>query len=161
VPKCYSVVMSVLVVALAACSDSGRSLDEQTQELVVREIVERLDQYAADLTSKNLDAMLSFWSDSSDFVFAGDGVVLGGFEDWVPITTNDNDQTERWIHWTWSNVHILPLARNAASATLEFDYEKVLVTGETTRGYGSWTYVMQRTESGWQVFHGNGHHIVR
>ena len=161
VPKSNIVFISVFLVWISACGDSEFVMDEETRELVVTEVTERLDRYAADVTSKDLEAMLSFWSDSSEFVFAGDGVVLGGFEDWIPITTNDNEQTDKWIHWTWSNVHILPLSRDAASATLEFDYQKVLLTGETARGYGSWTYVMKRTGSGWQVLHGNGHHIAR
>ena len=157
-----SFLAALSLVFLGGCSPGEWSpLDETTQELVVSEVMERLDQYASDVTSKNLGAILSFWSDSGDFVFAGDGVVFGGFEDWAAVAKDDNDQTDTWNHWRWSEVNILPLSRHVASVTLEFDYEKVLLTGETARGSGSWTYVMARTDSGWQVLHGNGHHIAR
>lgn len=125
------------------------------------EVRDRLDKYAAANTKKDLDAILSFWSDSDDFVFAGDGTILGGFDRWAAVARNDVDQTDRWNYWNWENMHILPLSRDAASVTLEFEYEKVVVQVETVRGYGSWTYVMKRTETGWQVYQANGHHIAR
>jgi hypothetical protein len=36
-----------------------------------------------------------------------------------------------------------------------------LVKGGTVQGTGYWTCVMKRTGDGWQVYHGNGHHIAR
>jgi len=151
----------VLCGLLGCASPAPTQLDEAQRQLVIREVQQRLDQYAAAVTGKELDAILSFWSDSDDFVFAGDGSILGGFNQWAALAKQDNEQAERWVYWNWRNVHILPLSRDAASATLEFEYEKVLLQGDTVQGHGSWTYVMKRTDAGWQVYQGNGHHIAR
>jgi len=158
----HGVAASVLTGALLGCAaPPPPQMDEAQRQLVEGEVRERLDQYATAVTAKNLDAILSFWSDSDDFVFAGDGSILGGFDEWAAIATQDNERTDRWISWKWKHVQILPLSRDAASVTLEFEYEKVLVEGDTVGGSGSWTYVMKRTDAGWQVYHGNGHHIAR
>ena len=89
------------------------------------------------------------------------GVARSGYYEWATVARQHNEQVDHWIHWTWNNVHVLPLSRNSASATLEFTYEKVLLSGENVKGYGSWTYVFRLTADGWNVFHSNGHHPVR
>ena len=147
---------------VAACGTSEKSsFDESQQQAVALEIHQRLDEYSDAVTRRDLDAILSFWSDSGELVFAGDGAILGGYDEWATIARRDNEHVDHWIHWTWNNVHVLPLSRNSASATLEFNYEKVLLSGENVKGYGSWTYVFRRTPDGWKVFHSNGHHPVR
>ena len=144
---------------LVGCSAAEASFGEVQRDQVVAEVQQRLDDYATAVTSRDIDAILSFWSDS--LVFAGDGSILGGYEEWAPIARQDNELAQEWIHWTWGNVHILPLSPDAASATLEFEYEKILVAGDTVTGYGSWTYVFKKGPDGWQVHHANGHHPVR
>jgi len=152
------VAASCLLLA-CACSPSARDFDSDAHAAVTSQIQERLDDYAASVTAKDLDGILSFWSDS--LVFAGDGEILGGYEAWAPIPMEDNETADHWIHWTWDEVHMLPLSPEADAATVEFSYQKVLVTGDTVGGYGSWTYVLKRGPRGWQVYHGNGHHLVR
>ena len=43
---------------------------------------------------KDREAILSFWSESEDFVFAGDGRILGGFKAWSEQATRDINETE-------------------------------------------------------------------
>jgi len=50
---------------------------------VEAEIRQRLTDYAAAVTSKDLAGILRLWSDS--VIFAEDGTILGGFEAWAPI----------------------------------------------------------------------------
>ena len=157
----------LLVVALSAtfitrCDRQDRSqVTDQQRDRIVAEVQQRLDQYAAAVTRKDVEAMLSFWSDSDDFVFAGDGSILGGFDAWAPVTRRDNDETQRWLYWNWRNVHILPLSLDAASATVEFEYSKISLQGNTVSGKGAWTYVLRRDVEGWKVVQSNGTHLQR
>jgi len=155
------VAIAALIVVVACGRSSPTRFDAADQQAVIQEVRQRLNEYSNAVTSKDIDAMLGFWSNSDDFVFAGDGAILGGYDQWSSLTRQDNEQTDHWVHWTWKNVHILPLSRNAASATLEFTYEKILTGGETIEGYGSWTYVFRHTGKEWKVIHANGHHPVR
>ena len=153
-------ILPMLVVGVAlGCAPPPPTFGAAQRAQVASEIRLRLDQYAAAVTAKDLDGILSFWSDS--LVFAGDGAILGGYDEWAPIARQDNETTDRWIHWTWDNVHILPLSPEAGSATVEVTYQKILLTGDTVNGSGSWTFVLRREPEGWQVVHGNGHHLVR
>jgi ketosteroid isomerase-like protein len=145
--------------ATQSCKSPSAEITPAQKAEVVSEIQQRLDDYATAVTSKDLKGQLSFWSDS--LVFAGDGIILGGLNEWAPIMQQNNDAADRWVHWTWDNVHILPLSRNAGSATVEFTYQKILVSGDTVNGFGSWTYVLKRNSEGWQVYQSNGHHLVR
>jgi ketosteroid isomerase-like protein len=157
-PELRFLTTALFGLALCGCSAAESGFDQAQRELVVAEVQQRLDDYATAVTSRDIDAILSFWSDS--LVFAGGGSILGGYEEWAPIARQDNELAQQWMHWTWDNVHILPLSPDAASATLEFEYEKILAAGDTVTGYGSWTYVLKKGPDGWQVHHGNGHHPV-
>lgn len=67
------------------------------------EVQRTLDDYANAVKRKDLTAMLSFWSDSEDFVLAGDGTILGGYDQWAEVTTQDNDEAAQWLQWQWDN----------------------------------------------------------
>ena len=77
-----------------------------------------LDDYREAILSRDYDAMLSFWSDSEEFVFAGDGRILGGSDAWKAEMARHYESTSRWEQWDWQSVHIVPLSESAASVRL-------------------------------------------
>jgi hypothetical protein len=74
------------------------------------------------MLSRDYVAMLRFWSNADDFVFAGDGRVLGGIKTWTAETTKHYQSTQAWEQWDRQSIHTLPLAETAASSTLEFRF---------------------------------------
>ena len=115
---------------------AGQAPSESDAEAIRGEIREVLDRYREAMLSRDYDAMLSFWSESPDFVFAGDGRILGGFEVWKAETTRHDGQTRSWEQRDWQSVHIGPLSKTAASATLEFRFRWVDSDGRTRNGRG-------------------------
>jgi ketosteroid isomerase-like protein len=123
------------------------------------EVRQALDRYREAMLSRDYETMISFWSDSPDFVFAGDGRILGGIEAWKAETTRHYKQTQSWVQWDWQSVHIVALSETAASATLEFRFRWVDVGGQTRNTRGAWTYVFLKSDGVWKVVHTNGTHV--
>jgi len=132
---------------------------ESWHEKVKIEIQQTLDDYRKAMLNQDFDSMLSFWSDSDKFVFAGDGRALGGSDAWKREMTRHYKNTQKWEQWDWQSVNILPLCESAASATLEFRFRWVDLKGETQNSRGAWTYIFQKSENGWKVIQTNGTHI--
>ncbi len=123
---------------------------------IEREIRQTVEAYVEAVKSKDLADTLSFWSNSEDFVHAGDGRIFGGYQEWSTwLRNNVNDE---WLYWNNTEIHIVALSRSAASYTTNFEYAWVR-DGETHEIQGSWTYVFRKSDSGWQVVHSNGAHI--
>ena len=100
--------------------------------------------------------MYKFWSDSEDFIFAGDGRILGGYKEWTDDMSQFTEITNRFPYWENKNIKIEVLSRNAASYTMEFDNGRIGVTGDTLHTKGAWTYVFRRDKGDWRVIQTNG-----
>jgi ketosteroid isomerase-like protein len=137
--------------------EQGLSPDDR--ERIVREINRTLDDYKDAVMRKELSAVKGFWSDADDFVFAGDGTILGGSREWYDKLDWYDQDTDKWNSWEWRNVHVEPLAMDAASATLEFENSRTTRAGETVRIKGAWTYVFKKYDGKWRVIQTNGTHV--
>ena len=156
--RALAVCLLLAVVVVGCVASEPDEMSPAERQAVAAEIRERLDEYAEAVTNQDINAMLSFWSDSEDFLFAGDGVILGGYEEWAPLTTKHNAETKRWLRWNWHNVHVVVLSQNAASATVALDYSKISTDGDTVSADGSWTYVFKKYDGDWKVIQTNGSH---
>jgi ketosteroid isomerase-like protein len=137
----------------------GQESSEGWRQAVRDEIEVALDGYRDAILSRDFDAMLAFWSESDQFVFAGDGRILGGSDAWEAEMTRHYDGTLSWEQWDWQSVHILPLSESAASATLEFRFRWVDVDGAMHNSRGAWTYVFLKSNGARKVVHTNGTHV--
>ena len=52
------------------------------KEEITAEIIEVVDKYIEAVTSNDLEKTLAFWSDSDEFIHAGDGSIIGGYAEW-------------------------------------------------------------------------------
>jgi ketosteroid isomerase-like protein len=148
-----------LAASLAAGAVNSQILSSEQSQSIQLEIQRILDGYREAMLSRDYDAMIALWSDSQDFVFAGDGRILGGIDAWIRQTTRDYEETQSWEIWDWQNVQILVLSDGAASATLEFRYRWVDAEGVTQNSRGAWTYVFRKEGDQWKVVHTNGTHV--
>ena len=109
---------------------------------------------------KDLNAVKAFWSDAAEFVFAGDGSILGGSKIWYEKLEWYHQDTAKWNSWEWRKLHVEPLASDAASATVEFENSRNKSTGGTVMVRGAWTYVFKKYGDKWRVIQPNGTHIT-
>lgn len=138
----------------------AQTASEPWRQLVTAEIRRVLEDYRTAMLSRNYEAMLTFWSDADEFVFAGDGRILGGFQAWKAETTRHYEDTRHWEQWEWQNIHVLPISEYAASATMEFRLRWVDIRGRTHNMRGAWTYVFMKMAGKWKVVHTNGTHVA-
>jgi ketosteroid isomerase-like protein len=129
------------------------------QVKVKGEVSQVLDNYREAMLNRDYDEMISFWSNSVDFVMGSEGRIIGGYEEWIAGTTRHYENTQKFEQWDWRNIHILPLSDAAATVTLELEFKSILLTGEIYHAIGSWTYVFREEGESWKVVHSNGHHI--
>ena len=165
------VIMSMAVLLVTGCSqpvaDSEESamtqaeagtLSAEEAAQIEREIRQTVDEYVEAVKAKDIPAALSFWSNTADFVHAGDGKIFGGYEEWSSYVANSLEAVDEYLYWNNSDIHVVVLARNAAAYTMNFEVATV-TDGEKNEISGSWTYVFRKSESGWQVIQSNGAHV--
>ncbi len=133
-------------------------LTKQEAETIENEIGARVDQYIEAVKALDSSAMLDFWSESPDFVYAGDGRVLGGSDKWKARMLDFVRTTSRTLYWNNENIHIKALSANAASYTMDFKVGFVNRQGDTIHNEGAWTYVFEKTGGRWKVIQTNGTH---
>ena len=129
------------------------------RDLVVHEINEILDSYTTSVASWDRDAIDRFWGDYEGFVFAGDGMILGGHSEWAAALDQYEKQVGRWLMFEYRNTHIEALSADTATATTEFEHSRITVEGDTVNVRGAWTYVFKKSDGNWHVVHTNGTHV--
>ncbi|MBC2839861.1 nuclear transport factor 2 family protein [Robiginitalea sp. SC105] len=152
-------IFSVLLLLVCSYTALSQTLKPKWEFNVVNDVKHELEKYREAMLTRNYKAMIGFWSNSGDFVMGSDGQIIGGYEDWIAITTGHYQNTKRVEQWDWENVHILPLSELAATVTLEFEFKMVDLNNEIYHAIGSWTYVFRKEDMNWKVIHSNGHHI--
>lgn len=152
-------VFSVLLFLSNAQEVSSQTANSKWKLEVKNEINHVLENYRIAMLTRDYDAMISFWSNSADFVMGSDGHIIGGYEDWIAETTRHYENSIKIKQWDWENVHILPLSDSAATVTLEFEFKSVDLNSDIYHAIGSWTYVFKKEDENWKVIHSNGHHI--
>ena len=151
--------IGALILLTVAPNFSRAQLADSSHEEIIEQVRDALDSYRDAMLSRDYDAMVAFWSHTEDFLMAGDGHIIGGIDEWITTTTGHYDATSEWRVWDWEKVHILPLAENAAVATVEFRFRWIDKEAGEQNSRGSWTYVFRRENIGWKVVHSNGKHV--
>jgi len=113
-------------------SSRSEELSEEEKEQIELEILQTVEDYVEEVKSRDLEGILSFWSDSEDFIHAGDGSIFGGYEkwsNWIRMGIK-NDVVDEYLYWNNTDIHVIVLARNAAAYIMNFD-NAFIENGET------------------------------
>ena len=140
-------------------SDEGNQLTAAERGKVVLEITEILDAYTTSVASWDRSAIDRFWGDYAGFVFAGDGMILGGHSEWAETLDQYEKQVDRWLKFEYKNTHIEALSSDTATVTTEFEHSRITIEGDTVNIRGAWTYVFKKLDGKWNVVHANGTHV--
>lgn len=148
-----------LLIVLQSCSNSDNiSNDEQTN--ITKEIQGRLDGYSEAVKRKDSDWIQNFWSDEKDFVLASDGKIETNYDSVMTKEYRDAFKTiQEMTYLNFSNGHALVLSKNAVSYATNFDWQAIMVSGDTVKASGSWLYLFKKSDGQWKVVHSAGTHI--
>jgi len=153
----------LLILALTTISCVNQELQNQTvitqekKERIKTEIMNAVNNYNKAITSNDIDKMLAFWSDSEEFIHAGDGIVVGGYEEWTNWMREWFNPDRIWLYWKGSNVNTVVLSNEAAVYTYNFE-DAYVDELDTTRVEGAWTFVFRKENKEWKVIASNGTH---
>jgi ketosteroid isomerase-like protein len=148
------------ILLLWSCSASAPARLTDADRAEVRAAVqERMDGYLDAVRRQDLDWMLGFWADTDEFVFAGDGSLIAGYDGFGTQLRAASAATAAVLDLSASNEHLFVLARDVAALSLEFEGTMVTVAGDTVRSRGAWTYVFKQFGDGWKVVHSAGTHV--
>ncbi len=152
---------SILVLTTMSCVNQERTnkteLTLEEKEKIKNEIISAVDNYNDAITSNDLNKMLDFWSNSKEFIHAGDGIVVGGYEEWTNWMREWFSSDRKWLYWEGSNVNTVVLSDEAAVYT--YNFKDAYVDGiDTTKVEGAWTFVFRKENSKWRVIASNGSH---
>ena len=95
-------------------------LSKEVKEQIELEVRQRVDDYFEDVQSKDIKGMLSFWSNSEDFIHAGDGSIFGNYDKWSNwlLDRYNKGTVEKWLYWKNSDIHVIVLSKDAAAYTI-------------------------------------------
>lgn len=163
--KFYLAICSLFLVAMIiGCKNENPIqsdvLTPKEKEQIELEVRQRVDDYFEDVQSRDIKGTLSFWSNSEDFIHAGDGSIFGNYDKWSNwlLDRYKKGTVEKYLYWENSDIHVIVLSKDVAAYTMNFK-NAFIENGETRKVTGSWTYVMRKSELGWQVVVSNGTHI--
>ncbi|MCK5483493.1 MAG: nuclear transport factor 2 family protein [Gemmatimonadetes bacterium] len=152
-------VLTLLIFGLGCQGDRDDEMTAEVREEVVEEISGLMEAYGDAVATWDADAIDHFWGDFGGFVFAGDGVILGGHSEWSETLRQYEEQVDRWLRFEYHNMHVEALSKDAATATTEFETSRITIDGDTVNVRGAWTYVFRRSNGDWDVVHTNGTHV--
>lgn len=87
--------------------------------------------------------MKDFFANVDGFVFAGDGSLVAGWDNYVPPNIQGTTNTERVNYIRQQEPHVFVLSRNAASYAMKYSWSMTMKTDDTISAAGSWMYVLK------------------
>jgi len=153
------VIVCIFLLLTSCRTDNSQELSKQDISKIKKEIINRVDQYFEAVKVLDIEEMVKYWSDSEDFIIAGDGKIIGGYKEWTDQQRAFASITDHYIFWENKNINVEVLSRNAACYTMEFNNGRISTSGDTLNTKGAWTYVFKKYNGDWKVIQTNGAHI--
>lgn len=148
-----------LLIVFQSCI-TGDNISDNERTTITKEIQDRLDGYSEAVRRKDSDWIQDFWSDEKDFVLASDGKIETNYDSVMTREYRDAFKTiQEMTYLNFSNGHALVLSKNAVSYATNFDWQAIMVTGDTVKASGSWLYLFKKSDGKWKVVHSAGTHI--
>ena len=157
--KIISTIGICMLVAQGCGSDTNDVMSEKEKLVVEKAVTQRIKEYVESMKKLDIEKMLSFWADTENFVKAGDGTIVVGYEKFAAQQREKMSKIVAINYVNTSNPNIYVLAKDAASYTFEFEWSMTSESGNVLKSKGSWTYVFKKFGDEWKVVHSTGSHL--
>lgn len=134
-------------------------MNEQEKYEIIKEVNDRVTEYVAAMKKLDVNKMLTFYTDTQDFVLAVDGSLLIGYDKFSVRQRTKTLKIKSVNKIDVKNIHVYVLSKNAASCSYQFEWSMTRKTGDTIKSTGSWNYVFKKTDNEWKIIHSTGTHI--
>jgi ketosteroid isomerase-like protein len=126
----------------------------------IREAVTRcLNDYVEASLSLDAEKCLDCFARTEEPVMTPDGKLLVGWDAHVEYFREGLKPLRTADYFRFKNLHVYPLAPDAAVCSAEFEWSFGLDSGDHLRSEGAWTYVFKRIGETWRIVHSGGTHV--
>jgi len=122
-------------------------------------VTRRLNDYVEASLSLDAEKCLDCFARSEEPVMAADGKLLVGWDAHVEFFREGLKPLRTADYFRFKNVHVYPLAPDAAACSAKFEWSFGLDSGEQLRSEGAWTYVFKCIGETWRIVHSGGAHV--
>lgn len=154
-----TVISACMLAASGYGPESDQTMSEKEKKVVADAVTKRVEEYVNSMKKIDIDEMLSFWADSENFVKAGDGSLVVGYEKFAAPQREKMSKVTSVNYVNTMNPNIYVLAKDAASFSFEFEWSMTGADGDVMKSKGSWTYVFKKFGDEWKVVHSTGSHL--
>jgi ketosteroid isomerase-like protein len=103
--------------------------------------------------------MLDFFVNTEEFVFAGDGLLVVGFDKYAVRLRNVISNFTEVTGFEYKEPHVYVLSKDAASWSMEYEWSVTNKEGNSVNAKGSWMYIFKKFDDAWKVVHSAGTHL--
>lgn len=147
-----------IMLAYGCGQEPTRELTEEEKQVLAEEVRSRVLEYSDAWRALDEDRMLDFFADDEDFVFAGDGFPVAGYEEYTTQYRDILSNTKGVNYVEIEDVYINVLASDTASFAMNYRWSMVDLSGNETKAEGSWLWVLKKSEGRWRVVSSAGAH---
>ena len=126
---------------------------------IIEAIKQRLDDYRDASLSLDAEKCLDCFARTEGPVMAADGKLIIGWDAHVEFFREGMKSLKNAEYFRFKNVHVYPLAADAAVCSVEFEWSFGLTSGEQLRSEGAWTYTFKHVAEVWRIVHSGGAHV--
>jgi ketosteroid isomerase-like protein len=134
-------------------------MPDKGSDAITEAIKERLNDYRDASLSLDAEKCLDCFARTEAPVMAADGKLLIGWDAHVEFFREGMKALKNADYFRFKNVHVYPLAADAAVCSVEFEWSFGLTSGEQLRSEGAWTYTFKYTAGAWRIVHSGGAHV--
>lgn len=137
------------------CTQQSARLSTDEISKIENDIILRSEKHASDLENLDYKSVITFYADTEDFIWFGDGYYWGDFKTAEGVLNGMLvSGEERWakiIKWDLQNHKVHVFSRDAASYLVEFDHLHVELDGDTVGSSGNFSYGMRKINGDWKA----------
>ena len=107
----------------------------------------------------DLDRMHQFIIEGNEFVFAADGALMSGKDNFTKMHKESAGTIKEFNSFKLPQKYVYVLSKDAAVITIEYEESYTSISDDIHRIRGSWIYVFHRINDDWKIVHTGGAHV--
>ncbi len=158
--KSVHFIFIIFAAMLSTSCSTNEEISDSEKQLIIEALQSRLDDYADAFKQKDLDRMLSFWSNDPDFAYAFDGSLSTNYDSVIAIRIGNHLPKVQEVPYFDFNLESGNVfSDEAASVAAKSDWAQVLTTGDTVRARATMVLVFKKKNGEWSVVQSSGTHV--
>lgn len=151
---------SGMMIGIISCDTSDPCAMTEEENMGIAAEIEGIMKDFFDPNTLDYDKHTRLRANDENYLYAGDGAfVFKGYDSYKDGVKAAVEGMQGWAGLELKKSHVFVLAKDAASATVEFEGAYINLNGDTLTHNGCWTFVFKKIGDAWKVVQENGTHL--